>query len=182
MPGPTSRIRNRHLPPGPRSRTLIVERALALERYSICDAIAMAIRADRRERGMDQRTYAEVIGMSKSQLARLERDPGGIRLRQILGELTGTRHRLGVFEQVDNDEEVAAPAVVTSAPTPKVANDWPITELMARTSAGARFPAHKVIRRVGWRGPAWFARNYQCWWEPPEGPVWTTEKPTYPIR
>ncbi len=196
--------------PGKASRTLIAERLTAVERYTVLDGISMAIRGERARRGLDQRAYAALVGLSKSQLARLERDPGSIRLTQVLAVLEGTSHRLGVHvrgaggadsadEDAAEEDEAAhdaaeqdqaderepggdgsAEGAGTLGGPPLTGDDWPLEELMARTSAGARFPAHRAVRRVGYGGPAWYRRNYQCWISPPEGPDWTAEG--HPVR
>jgi transcriptional regulator with XRE-family HTH domain len=167
------------LPPGKTSRTLIAERSAAAEGYDVRAAITMAVRADRRRLGLDQRGYAALKGWSKSQLARLESDPGSIRLVQVLQVLDGTGFGLGVHATVDgpdpDDGGPAAAGVAVEGP-PLEAEDWPVAELLARTGAGARFPANKAVRRVGYGGPAWFRRHYECWARPPKGPDWTAER------
>lgn len=145
------------------------------------DAIAMAIRDHRRSLGLSQRDYADAHGLSKTWVGRLESDPGSLRLVDVVASLEAGQYRLGVYLRPTTPGGAAAasvPAATSEAGAPADAlgaQAWPLTELLARTGRDARFPAHRVVRRVGYGGPEWFKRHYQCWVVVPDGPSWTAE-------
>jgi transcriptional regulator with XRE-family HTH domain len=170
------------------SRTLIHERLAAEERYDVLDAIAMAIREHRRSLGLNQRDYADAHGLSKTWVGRLESDPGSLRLVDVVASLEAGHYRLGVYLRPttpgggaagsaadDRRLELHATSDGGAPATALDAGDWPLSELLARTGANSRFPAHRVVRRVGYGGPEWFKRHYQCWVFVPDGPSWTAE-------
>jgi hypothetical protein len=169
------------MPPRRASRTLIHERLAAVESYNVLDAIAMAIREHRRALGLNQRDYAAAHGLSKTWVGRLESDPGSLRLVDVVASLEAGHYRLGVYVRPPTPGGTSADgrggqSLEAGAPADALdAHAWPLEELMARTGGNSRFPAHRAVRRVGYGGPEWFKRNYQCWVRVPDGPSWTAE-------
>jgi hypothetical protein len=101
--------------------------------------VGLALRADRRRRGLSQRAYATSRSLSRQVLARAEVDAGDLRLSLLLDLLDGTGFEL---------------AVLPTDPT-RPAVDWERTDLLAATRSGSRFPAHRAVRQSP-RGPIWW--------------------------
>lgn len=121
--------------------------------------VGLALRADRRRRGQSQRAYAADRGISRAALAAAEVDAGGLRLEPLLVLLEGTGYEL----------------VVVRSGQARTEQDWDLTDLLARTRSGSRFPPHRSVREAG-QGPLW-------WWYHEmlgrrgsgERPTWTAE-------
>lgn len=106
---------------------------------SVQQQVGLALRADRRHRGQSQRTYAAERGLSRDRLARIEVDASGFRLDAIVAFLEGTGFELAILP------------VSAGGPDPW----WDLTDVLARTRVGGRFPAHREVKRTRW-GPAWY--------------------------
>lgn len=106
---------------------------------SVTKQVGLALRADRRCRDQSQRTYADARGLSRNTLARAEVDAGGFRLSTIVALLQGTGYELAVLP------------VTAGGP----GEWWDRTDIVARTRAGRRFPAHRQVRESS-GGPLWF--------------------------
>lgn len=122
------------------------------------EQVGLALRADRRRRGESQRAYAASRGLSRSLLSRAEVDASGLRLKVIVGLLEGTGCELVIRPIGDG------------SPDPW----WDHTDVEARTRFGARFPAHREVRRT--RGPYWWAYHEELGnrlYRP--APKWTAE-------
>lgn len=102
------------------------------------EQVGLALRADRRRRGQSQRDYAKERSLSRDTLARAEVDASAMRLESIVRLLAGTGFELSVRPVSDNRHP-----------------GWDVTDLEARTRAGARFPAHRVVKESRW-GPRWW--------------------------
>lgn len=106
----------------------------------VTQQVGLALRADRRLRGQSQRAYAAARQLSRDTLVRAEVDAGGLKLATVVDLLQGTGFLLAVLP------------VASAAPTPW----WDPTDVAARTRAGRRFPAHRVVQHSQ-GGPMW-------WW------------------
>jgi transcriptional regulator with XRE-family HTH domain len=90
--------------------------------------VAMALRAGRRAKGLNQRDFAQLAGLSSSTVARLEASRGDVGLGPLRTALAMVGLRLAV---VHDD---GRPFVATSA--------LPLDEAGVVDRAGRRFPAH----------------------------------------
>lgn len=124
----------------------------------ISKQVGLALRGHRRELGQSQRAYAAQRGLSKSQLARLERDASGMALEAVADALEGTGYCLAVVP-VD-----AAPDI-----------DWDPTDLEARTRDGRRFPANRMVRRSRFGPDWWMYHEMMGTGDCGPKPVWTAE-------
>ncbi|KRE61035.1 helix-turn-helix domain-containing protein [Nostocoides sp. Soil756] len=129
------------------------------------EVVGLALRADRRRRGLSQRAYARLRGWSPSWVARLESAAGRLKLDDLVEALEGTGYELAVCEtshpreDPGDDDEPRPPPVSGGAalPVPVPADHWDRTELIARVRGGGRrFPAHHLIQQVSYP-PNW-------WW------------------
>lgn len=129
----------------------------------VVEQMGLALRAHRRALGVSQRAYALTRGLSKSLMGRVERDAGRVSLRTAAELLAGTGFVLAVVRE---DE----------APDTR----WDETDLLARTRAGARFPAHREVRSSRY-GPRWWTYHEEFGYRA-DGPrpVWTAEGFTPP--
>lgn len=109
----------------------------------VVEQMGLALRAHRRALGVSQRAYAAARGLSKSFLGRAERDAGGLSLRAATEVLAGTGFVLAVVDEQRAHEVV-----------------WDETDLLARTRAGGRFPAHREVRASP-HGPVWWVYHEQ---------------------
>lgn len=101
--------------------------------------VGLALRADRRRRGLSQRGYAAARALGRETLARAEVDAGALRLDALLTLLDGTGFELAVVPVEENRPDVT----------------WDETDLRATTRSGSRFPAHRKVRESR-AGPLWW--------------------------
>ncbi|GAA1163526.1 hypothetical protein GCM10009584_00540 [Ornithinimicrobium humiphilum] len=106
--------------------------------------VGLALRADRRRRGLSQRAYAATRGISRDRVAQAEVDAGSLRLADVLVLLEGTGYELVVLPVGSERPDVA----------------WDETDLRATTRVGSRFPAHRRVRRSR-GGPMWWIYHEQ---------------------
>ncbi len=154
--------------------TFAAELVRAWASLSIHEAVGLAMRDHRRRAGTTQRAYARLRGWSKTHQFRLESQAEGLRLERVAQALQGTGFEL-VLRSVDVEGEhdldnAAGGAAETSYVR---AEDWPVTELVARDAQQRRFPPGRPVRRTGILGPDWWWRRYSSdiQHRPPE---WTT--------
>ena len=107
---------------------------------TLLDAIGLALRRQRNGDGTSQREHALRSGWSKSHQARLESNPGRLKLEDVLTALEGTSYHLEL--RADGDGRLVEPF------------EWYPTELVARFRDGRRFPA--AVNPVRWTPRTWF--------------------------
>ncbi len=121
--------------------------------------VGLALRADRRRRGLSQRGYAVARAIGRGTLARAEVDAGTLRLDDLLALLEGTGYELAVLPAGEERPDVA----------------WDETDLRATTRSGSRFPPHRKVRESR-AGPLWWYYHEYLGnrgFGPP--PAWTAE-------
>ena len=121
---------------------------------TLTDSIGLALRRQRNLAGTSQREHALKSGWSKSHQARLETDPGRLKLADVLAALEGTSYHLELRR--DDDGRLVEPV------------EWYPTELVARFRDGRRFPA--AVNPVRWTGRTWFYTRHP---DDPTTPDWT---------
>jgi hypothetical protein len=161
----------------------------ARARLGLAEEVGLALRADRRRLKLSQRAYADVRGMSRAMLARLEAGAGRLSLDTITSALLGTGFRLSLT--FDDEPPTTPGAALLAVPargctepdsgwpptTAAIAPDaWQPTDLVARVRGGSRrFPAHRRVYAVT-NPPLW-------WWVqeffdgPTEEPQWYSPVP-----
>ena len=112
---------------------------------TLCDTIVMALRRGRSESGASQRDRAEITGLSKSTVSRLESTPGRLKLDDVVAALAGTRFHLRLCHDADG--------------SPVRAEDWTASELLGRDRTDRRLPAHAEPLRPR-TTPTWFTARY----------------------
>jgi transcriptional regulator with XRE-family HTH domain len=159
---------------------------LSAERTALTvhDEIGFALRSDRRRHGLDQRTYAQRRGLSRTMLARLEAGDARMSIGTVTRALTSTGFRLTVAreppeptetsgpnpdEQRDPDEPAPAAEVpkrdrrhrTLSGLHPIEPAEWDATDLVARVRSGSRrFPAHRQVRLARTPPPWWWMHEF----------------------
>ena len=128
--------------------------------------IGLALRADRHKRGLSQRAYAAVRGLTLSSVIRLESAAIGLKLGDVVAALDGTDFVLCLCHRPQSPEPVLAresgtPALLVArpetAPEPVHPAYWPRSELVARVRGSARrFPAHHVVQQTSSAPPWWW--------------------------
>lgn len=128
--------------PNPRATTvrLLTQWKDVQDSLTLMDSIGLALRRQRNVARTSQREYALQSGWSKSHQARLETDPGRLKLADVLAALEGTSYHLEL--RSDDDGRLVEPF------------EWYPTELVARFRDGRRFPA--AVNPVRWTGRTWF--------------------------
>ncbi|MGB3763967.1 MAG: hypothetical protein WA966_12165 [Ornithinimicrobium sp.] len=152
---------------GPLRPTYARELLLGRKYADLPHLLGLAFREHRREKGMSQRSYADVRGWSKGRQWRLESTAGELRLQVLLEALDGTGFTLGLIRTKTTDLSLAPG---------QLSGEWTLwldSEFVARDEADRRFPPHRRVRRTI-RPPWWWWRLYstsRCF-----GPEWTTEE------
>ncbi|HLV04118.1 helix-turn-helix transcriptional regulator [uncultured Georgenia sp.] len=127
------------------------------------EQVGLALRAYRREHGLSQRAFAQLITVPQATVARLERSADRCSLATVCSVLARTGYALAV---VDGD---GVPVT-----------EWDVTDLVARDRSGRRFPAHRTVWPVepGRLGPVWWILHEYLGTGPcgPQ-PEWTTVQP-----
>lgn len=146
--------------PNPRATTdqLLARWRQVQDSLTLLDCIGLALRHQRYLDGTSQREHALRAGWSKSHQARLESDPGQLKLRDVLTALDGTGYHLELRDDLDGRLIEAF--------------EWYPTELVARYRDGRRFPA--AVNPVRWTERTWFHARHGQGGPPPE---WTWFRP-----
>lgn len=156
--------------PDPRDVEVRFAAELAARRdaLTVQQEVGLALREDRRRRGLSQRAYAKVRGLSHAMLARLEMGDDRTSLATVVSALSGTGFTLVVArDPAPGGPDEPAPSMPVAAGTATTRSldsvtarvdptEWEATDLLATVRGGwRRFPAH---RRV------YFGLNPPTWW------------------
>lgn len=160
--------------------TFARELLAARDTLDLSTEVGLAIRADRHKRGLSQRAYAAVRGLTVSSVIRLETAASGLKLGDVVAALEGTDfmvclcHRplppvpvlaaveppatpTGSDSARDDVREVEPGPPPEAPPAPVHPTYWPRSELVARVRGRSRrFPAHHVVEQTSSAPPWWW--------------------------
>lgn len=123
-------------PPGRTAPTMLEALHRHRERLHVGARVGLVSRRFRRERGLSQRSLAEVIGWSQPSLHRAERDAAPLSLHRVESFLRHLGYRLAI---------VPAESGVASPLGEDADEMWGAPDLIARDAAGRRLPPHGQV-------------------------------------